>query len=252
MEAVGISQVLSDGGILAYMTIDVIAFDADDTLWHNEPLYTVTTENFVDLLAGYHDREWITARLYETEVRNLDYFGYGVKSFALSMIETAIELTEGRVTGADIRRIIDYAKQMLRAPVHLLEHVAETVAALAPAHRLMVITKGDLFDQESKLAQSGLADYFTHVEIVSEKNRAAYESILAQHRIDVGRFLMVGNSLRSDILPVVELGGRAVHIPYRTTWAHETVSEPLDEGSYYALEHIGLLPALVTQIAADE
>ena len=233
------------------MQIDVIAFDADDTLWHNEPLYTMTTEKFLDLLAGYHERDWMMKRLHETEIRNLEYFGYGIKSFSLSMIETAIELTEGRLTGAEIGRIVDLAKQMLRAPVNLLENVAETVSALAPQYRLMVITKGDLFDQESKLAQSGLADYFTHVEIVSDKNRAVYQAILTKHQIDIGRFLMVGNSPRSDILPIVELGGRAVHIPYLTTWAHELVEEPFARAGYYALENIGMLPALLERLTRD-
>lgn len=233
------------------MQIDVIAFDADDTLWHNESLYAMTTEKFLDLLAGYHERDWMMQRLHETEIRNLEYFGYGIKSFSLSMIETAIELTEGRVTGAEIGRLVELAKQMLRSPVNLLENVAETVATLAPHYRLMVITKGDLFDQESKLAQSGLADYFTHVEIVSDKHRAVYQAILAKHQIDIGRFLMVGNSPRSDILPIVELGGRAVHIPYLTTWVHEQVDEPFAHAGYYALENIGMLPALLERLTGN-
>src|SRR5687768_3259022 len=142
---------------------DVVALDADDTLWHNETLFTATQTHFRELLARYHDPEWIDRRLYETETRNLSHFGYGVKGFTLSMIETAIELTEGRVTGAEVQRIVDLGREMLRAPVDLLDGVAETVAALADAYRLVLVTKGDLFDQESKLARSGLGDAFSAV-----------------------------------------------------------------------------------------
>jgi putative hydrolase of the HAD superfamily len=227
------------------MALDVIALDADDTLWHNEPLYSMTQEKFIALLALERDGEWIMQQLYRAEVRNLDYFGYGIKGFTLSMIETAVELMAGRVTGSQIQSIIDLAKAMVKAPVELLPHVAEAVPALAARHRLMLITKGDLFDQESTLAQSGLAEHFTHVEVVSEKNRATYQALLAKHGIDPRRFLMAGNSLRSDVLPIVELGGRAVHIPYAGTWVHESVSEPVEAGRYYELAHIGLLAELV-------
>ena len=230
------------------MHIQVIGFDADDTLWHNEPLYTMTEAKFMSLLSPRRPRAEIEAQLYQTEIRNLDHFGYGIKGFTLSMIETAIELSGGDVTGREIQQIIDYAREMLRAPVELLPGVAATVEALARTHTLMLITKGDLFDQESKVARSGLAEHFAHVEVVSEKDKPTYATVLRRRGIDPAAFLMVGNSLRSDILPVVELGGSAVHIPYVTTWVHETQHAPLDPARYHTLEHVGLLPALVESL----
>ncbi len=225
---------------------DLIAFDADDTLWHTEELYVGTQDRFKQLLAPYHSAEWIEQKLYDTEMRNLRVFGYGIKGFALSMIETAIELTEGRISGAEIQRLIDLAREMLEADVRLLDHVADTVAALAERYPLMIITKGDLFDQETKVARSGLGPHFKHVEIVSDKTEASYTALLARHQVPPERFLMVGNSLRSDILPVVNLGGKAVHIPYHLTWAHEVVTETrVGESSYLTLDHIGLLPGLL-------
>src|SRR5215470_5608342 len=183
---------------------DVIAFVADDTLWHNEPLYRGAQRQVLEIVAHYHDRDWIERRMYETEIRNLEHYGYGIKGFTLSMIETAIELTEGRIGGAEIGRIIDLTREMFKAPVELLDGVAETVATLAAAHDLMLITKGDLFEQEAKIARSGLADHFRKVEIVPVKVRETYQSIAAKHKIDPRRFLMIGNSMRSDILPVIE------------------------------------------------
>ena len=224
--------------------IEVLAFDADDTLWHNESLFTVTQSRFKRLLAAYHGDEWIEAKLNETERRNIEHFGYGIKGFTLSMIETAIELTEGRISGAEIQEIIGYAKAMLLAPVELLDGVRETVGELAGLYPLMLITKGDLFDQESKIARSGLGDHFSHVEIVSEKNVGVYRAIMAKHRLDPSRFWMVGNSIKSDILPVVAAGGRAVYVPYHTTWVHERVSD-YDAASFYEIDHIGLLPGLL-------
>lgn len=202
-----------------------IAFDADDTLWHNERIFIGAKERFKALLARYHSPEWNERRLDETEARNIRHFGYGIKGFTLSMIETAIELTDGRVTGNEITEILETAKSMMASPIETLEGVRETVRALADRYRLMVITKGDLFDQESKIARSGLGDFFSAVEIVSEKTPAAYGSILRRHSIRSDRFLMVGNSLRSDILPVVEIGGNAVHIPYETEWFLDRVAD---------------------------
>jgi putative hydrolase of the HAD superfamily len=232
------------------MRIDVIGFDADDTLWHNEPLYSLTEEKFMRLLGAQHERATIEARLHETEIRNLEHFGYGVKGFTLSMIETAIELTGGQVLGREIQQIIDYAREMLQAPVRLLDHAAQTVEALAGSHRLILITKGDLFDQESKIARSGLAGHFAHIEVVTEKDGPTYEAVLRKRGINIASFLMVGNSLRSDVLPIVALGGHAVHIPYQTTWAHEAVSDAGAHSGFFELAHIGLLPALVQQLTA--
>jgi putative hydrolase of the HAD superfamily len=231
------------------MRFDIIAFDADDTLWHNETLFSMTQERFMQLLAGYHSPDLIGRKLYEIELRNLHNFGYGIKGFTLSMIETAIELTGGQVSGAVIQQIIDFTKEMVHAPVELLDHVAEVIPKLARTHRLMLLTKGDLFDQEAKLARSGLGQHFTHVEIVSDKTELSYRALFAKYALDPARFLMVGNSLRSDILPVTTLGGRAVYIPYHLTWAHEAVAGHVAEAhDYIELEHIGLLPALVEQL----
>ncbi len=223
---------------------DLIAFDADDTLWHNETLFQATAREFAALLSGPHPPEWIQERLFATEMKNLRHFGYGIKGFMLSMIETAIDLTEGRVTGAQIRTILDWGHAMLQAPIALLDGVGETVAALAGAHRLMLLTKGDLFDQESKLARSGLGEHFGAVEIVSEKTARTYATIMGRHKVEPARFLMVGNSLRSDILPVLEAGGAAIHIPYATTWVHEQVpAEAMTGRTFSTLDSIRALPA---------
>jgi putative hydrolase of the HAD superfamily len=228
---------------------DVIAFDADDTLWHNERLYTNAQASFKRLLSQYQSMEWIDERLYQTEVHNLEHFGYGIKAFALSMIETAVELTEGRISGRDIQAIIALAKEMLTADVELLDHTAKTLSQLAAIYPLMLVTKGDMRDQEIKIARSGLGSYFRHVEIVSDKNRENYKALLKRHRIKPERFLMVGNSLRSDILPVLEIGATAVYIPYVMTWAHEAAEPPpTDQPGYYKLEHLGLLPSLLEKI----
>lgn len=221
--------------------IRVIAFDADDTLWHNEGYYRDAEAAFRRMLAAYHDEAWIQERLFATEMRNLGHFGYGIKSFVLSMIETAIELTDGRVTGQEIQTIVDLGKHMLAHPVETLAHAPETLAALRDRYRLMLITKGDLLDQEAKLARSGLDVFFSAVEVVSEKDENAYRAILCRHGIQPSEFLMVGNSVRSDILPVVALGGHAVHVPYDTTWIHEHV-EDADTSGFSTLEHLGMLP----------
>ncbi len=232
---------------------DVIAFDADDTLWHSESLYAGVQDRFTQLLAPYCDAHQVERRLLQIEVGNLQYYGYGVKGFTLSLIEAAIELSEGRIQGGDIRRVIDWAKDMLTAEVQLLDHAADTVAQLAESYPLMLITKGDLFDQEIKLARSGLGPYFRYVEVVSEKTAERYATVLARHRLDPSRLLMVGNSLRSDILPVLALGGQAVHIPYAITWAHEQAAPTAGVGpGYYELEHLGLLPGLVRQLRQNQ
>jgi putative hydrolase of the HAD superfamily len=228
---------------------DVIAFDADDTLWHCERDFQAVHESFLGLLSAFHERDWIEARLLEVERRNLGTFGYGVKGFVLSMIETAVELTEGRVTGQEIQRIVDWGKGMVHGPVDTLPGVAETLAMLAKTHQLMVITKGDLFDQESKVARSGLGGHFMAVEVVSEKTEAAYRSVMARHRIHPDRFLMVGNSLKSDILPVRALGARAVHVPYPLTWALERVEGVTPEShGYHVVENLVALPELLARL----
>jgi len=227
---------------------DMIAFDADDTLWHSERYYAQTQIEFVKLLAQYRDEEYIRAHLYEVESRNIQHFGYGVKGFALSMIETAVELTDGHVSGRDIQTIISLARDMLNADIELLNGVSDTIAALAGSHRLMVITKGDLLDQEKKIQRSGLGKYFHSIEVVSEKTRETYARLLAEHSIAPQKFFMVGNSLRSDILPILELGGSAVYIPYEITWQHETAEPPTRHPGFYQLEGIGRLPALLGEL----
>ena len=218
--------------------ITTIGFDADDTLWHNESLYTMTAAKFRDMLSGYQDPEVIDRRLYETEIENLHRFGYGIKSFALSMIEAAIELTEGRITGREVQQIIDAAKEMQASPVELLPCVPETLQNLSQNYPLILITKGDLFDQEAKLARSGLSEFFARVEVVSEKDEDTYGRVLAKHNIDPERFLMVGNSVRSDVLPLKALGAEAVHIPYVTTWAHEMVDRESIKHEFTSLENM--------------
>jgi putative hydrolase of the HAD superfamily len=184
--------------------------------------------------------------MYETEIRNLEHYGYGIKGFTLSIIETAIELTEGRISGAEIGRIIELTREMFKAPVELLDGVEETLATLGATHDLMLITKGDLFEQQAKIARSGLADRFAKVEIVPVKIAETYQSIVARHDISPQRFLMVGNSIRSDVLPVIDMGGRAVHIPYETTWEHEIVpEEELAGREFIRLSHIRELPDFI-------
>jgi putative hydrolase of the HAD superfamily len=229
--------------------LDLIAFDADDTLWHNESLYQATSARLAEILAPYSPDGRVEAELFQTEMQNLRYYGYGLKSFGLSMIETAVRITGGRVQGNEIGQIVELVKGMARTPVQLLDGVAEVVAELAAAHRLVLVTKGDLLDQERKLDQSGLASCFDHVEIVSDKNVDVYRALLVRLRVAPQHFLMVGNSLKSDILPVVELGGHAVYIPYHVTWAHEVATVAHDSPRGYAeLEHIGLLPEFLRQI----
>ncbi len=230
----------------------IIAFDADDTLWQNERLYARAQDQLRQLLAPYIAEDQMDESLYRTEMRNIEHFGYGIKAFALSMIETAIEISDGRITAREIQRIIDSARDMILADVELLEHVAETLAVLSEHHSLMLITKGDLRDQETKLSRSGLGDYFRYVEIVSDKNIQTYRGILERRSVQPAQFLMVGNSLRSDILPVLEMGGQAVYIPQELTWVHESADMPAaDRPGFHQLAHIGLLPSLVAELETE-
>ncbi len=229
--------------------VQVVAFDADDTLWHTERVFVEAKERFAALLAPYHSPDWIESRLYDTEMRNLQHYGYGIKSFTLSMIETAVQLTEGRIRGQEIQQLLELAKDMLAMPIHLMDGVEETVARLAGSFRLMIVTKGDLFDQESKIARSGLGDYFDHVEVVSSKDRATYEDITTRVGVSPRRFVMVGDSLRSDVLPVIEVGGNAIHVPSDTSWEHEQV--PPDVAARYEFlraESIRDVPRLLGEL----
>ena len=227
-------------------SIKVIGFDADDTLWHNETIYSLTQEKFKELLSPYHNEEWIDKRLFETEMGNLKFYGYGIKSFTLSMIETAVELSEGRITGEEIKAILSFGREMMITPVKVFDGVYDVLSQLSKEYKLLLVTKGDLIDQQSKIAQSRLESFFFGVEIVSNKLPETYEAILRRHKIDPAHFLMVGNSLRSDVLPILEIGGQAVFIPYHITWAHEEVAAVEHENhQYFQLEDIGQLPSLL-------
>lgn len=215
------------------MTTDrlrLVGFDADDTLWHSEGYFQAAHAEFERILGGYIALEdaRVHERLLAAERANLRIFGYGAKGMALSMLETAIELTEERIAARDLHRLIVLAKDILAHPVELLPDVRAAVEAVAATHRVVLITKGDLFHQEAKIARSGLADLFTRIEIVSDKNPAAYTRVITECGETAARFAMIGNSLRSDIEPVLQLGGWGVHVPYHVTWAHE-LEHGLDE-----------------------
>jgi putative hydrolase of the HAD superfamily len=230
------------------LTIEVVGFDGDDTLWHNESVFALTHERFRALVAPFGDATVLDERLSATEMANLSLFGYGVKAFTLSMIETAIELTGGRIPASAIQRIIEAGKAMLVHPVELLDGVEATLDAVGRHHRLLLVTKGDLFDQEAKLARSGLARRFWRVAIVAEKDPDTYRRVLAQHAVDPARFVMVGNSVRFDIQPVVEIGGRAVHVPHELTWAHEAAPPIEGHDRVWNLDRLTDLPALLERI----
>jgi putative hydrolase of the HAD superfamily len=225
------------------MTITTVGLDADDTLWHNETIFRLTHQRYVDLLAPFGDEAVLEARLAETEKRNLATYGYGAKGFILSMIETAIELTDGRVTTPVIREILAAGREMFAAPVEALPGVPEALAALSERYRLVLITKGDLIHQESKVVASGLGDLFQAVEIVSEKDADTYRRVFARHGTGPAEAVMVGNSMRSDILPALEAGAWGVYIPYHITWAHEVAEAPADHARFVELASIADLTA---------
>jgi putative hydrolase of the HAD superfamily len=226
----------------------LIGFDADDTLWHNETLYARVHERYRALLASHHDAATVDRSLLATEKRNLELYGYGIKSYTLSAIETAITLTDGKFSSAEIRQLITLGQEMLAHPVELIEGVAETLAALAPHHRLVVITKGDLRDQQRKVAKSGLQAHFEAVEVVAEKDEPTYAALLRRHGVKPEQFLMVGNSVKSDILPVLALGGAGVHVPYHLQWELDRAdTHPEASGRFFPVEHIRAVPAAITQ-----
>jgi putative hydrolase of the HAD superfamily len=231
------------------MRLEAIAFDADDTLWHSECHYRDSEASWLNLLAPYDIKgETALAIFHRIEIANLTSFGFGIKGFILSMIEAAIEATGGKVSLKDIQAIIELGKAMTRQELRLMDYSAETVAHLAKTHPLMLITKGDLMDQERKIASSGLAGYFGMVEVVSSKTAEIYAALLQKHSLVPERFLMIGNSIPSDILPVLEIGGWGVYVPHALTWAHETSTPPVTNHRYFEIEHLGLLPDLVNQI----
>ena len=231
------------------MAITVVGLDGDDTLWHNETRFQLTQAELRELLQRHVPDADVERHLAETEMKNLGIYGYGVKAFTLSMIETAIELTQGKIPAGDIEVILGWGKRMLMEPTELLPGVEEALRELSLRYELLLITKGDLFDQESKLARSGLAELFLGVEILSEKNVDSYRGVLKRRGIRPEEFVMAGNSLRSDVLPVLQLGGRAVHIPYHVTWHHEEVpEESLPRQGWARIESIAELRRVMAQL----
>jgi putative hydrolase of the HAD superfamily len=236
---------LRSGGEV-HLAIRYVAFDGDDTLWHNETRFHLTQTALRDLLRRHVPDADVDRHLSDVEMRNLSLYGYGVKAFTLSMLETAIQVTNGRIPTADLEVILGWGKKMLGEPTELLDGVEAALREMNGRYELLLITKGDLFDQESKLARSGLASMFSGVEILSEKNVDSYRSVLRRRHIEPEEFVMVGNSLRSDIAPVVALGGRGVHIPYPLTWHHEQVPEDsMPREGWHRLANIAELGALL-------
>ncbi|MCK5749633.1 MAG: HAD family hydrolase [Oricola sp.] len=228
--------------------LKLIAFDADDTLWQNERFFRTTEAAFADLLRNYADPDHLTERLLETEKRNLVRYGFGIKGFILSMIETAIEVTEGKAPASVIQSILDTGQEMLRHPVELLPHAAETVEALAKDHKVMLITKGDLFDQERKIAQSGLAEIFDAIEIVSDKQADTYRGFFTRYGDGADSAMMVGNSLKSDVIPALEAGGWGVFTPHDLTWSVEHAEKPDGHPRFREIADLGALPDLIRDL----
>lgn len=223
--------------------VKVIGFDADDTLWHNEAYFLEAQERFWGLMGDFLPQHTTSRELMQTEIQNIDLYGYGIKAFILSMVETAIRISEGTITTKVIEQIIGYGKDMLAKPVELIDDVEAVLSALEGRYRLVVVTKGDLLDQQRKLEKSGLEDFFHHVEIVSEKNAAGYLKLLQHLDVGPGQFAMIGNSLKSDVLPVLGLGGYGIHVPYHTTWEHEHVDIQITDPNFVELAKIkDLLP----------
>ena len=222
---------------MSLQEIKAIAFDADDTLWENETLFREAESRFCELLKGYMDEEECNKMLFDLEMKNLPLYGYGIKPFTLSLIEAAITFSNGKIPISIIEKLIIIGKEMLEAPVVLIEGIEETLRQLTEKYELIMATKGDLLDQERKLAKSGLESYFHHIEIVSDKTPKQYQNLVKQLYINPNQFLMVGNSVKSDILPVLEIGGHAFHIPFHTTWEHEMVREPVKHPNFKLLSN---------------
>ena len=228
-------------------TLTTIGFDADDTLWQNEQFYSLTRGRFLDLLKEHADADRLAERLLETQKRTLKLYGFGIKGFTLSMIETAIAVTEGKVTAATVEKILEAGREMLEHPVETLPGAREAVEALVGRYRLVLVTKGDLFDQERKLAASGLGELFDGVEIVSDKNRATYERVFTRHGDGPDRAMMIGNSLKSDVVPAIEAGGWGVYVPHELTWVVEHADEPEGHPRFRRIEHLGELTKVIEE-----
>ncbi|MGF7072853.1 HAD family hydrolase [Mucilaginibacter sp. R-33] len=220
------------------MNLKVIAFDADDTLWVNEPYFQATEERFCSLLENFSPQHTISKELFKVEVDNLPLYGYGIKGYILSMIEAALSISEKNISVDVVETIIQYGKDMLNQPIELLNEVEDVLSSLKDHYRLVVATKGDLLDQERKLKKSGLAHYFHHIEIMSDKKEDDYIKLIKHLDINPDEFMMIGNSLKSDVMPVINIGGHAVHVPYHTTWAHEHVETVLTHKNFKQADKI--------------
>ncbi|MFC3880780.1 HAD family hydrolase [Algoriphagus namhaensis] len=225
--------------------IKTIAFDADDTLWVNEPFFREAEEKFAGLLEDYLPRHAAIKELYVKEIQNLSTYGYGIKGFMLSMIETALEVTNGKVPYGFTEKVIQIGRDMLEKPVELLPGVEKVLKELNGTYRLVLATKGDLLDQERKLKKSGLESHFHHIEIMSEKKAADFNKLIKHLDVKPEEFVMIGNSLKSDILPVLELGGFAIHIPYHITWGHEQIEHQINHPNFHQTETIAEVAKLI-------
>lgn len=228
--------------------ITTIGFDADDTLWQNEAFFRISQERFVELLSDVAPSDHLLERLTEAEMRNLGHYGFGIKGFVLSMIETALDVTDNRVSGKVVRELVDAGQEMLRHPIHLLDGAREAVEALAGNHTLVLITKGDLLDQERKLAQSGLGDLFDAVEIVSDKTQATYRDAFSRHGAGPDRAMMVGNSLKSDVVPAIEAGAWGVYVPHELTWSYEHSEPPRQHPRFREITSLRHLAGTVSSL----
>ena len=222
-----------------FKNIKVIAFDADDTLWVNETYFREAEETFAELISKYETKNKIDQELFKTEIKNLEIYGYGIKGFVLSMVECALELSNYKLPQKTIKKILDIGKEMLAQPIELLDGVEEVLSNLQGKYKLIVATKGDLLDQEKKLEKSNLIKYFHHIEVMSDKKEKDYLKLMKHLEVEPSELLMIGNSLKSDVLPLVALGASAIHIPFHTTWAHEEVtSEEKNDASYKTISKI--------------
>lgn len=216
-----------------YEHIKVIGFDADDTLWVNETYFREAEQEFAQLMAAYETANKVDQELFKKEMDNLPLYGYGVKAFVLSMVESSLEISNNQVSNETIQKILNIGKNMIDKPVEILDGVEEVLEQLSAKYRLILATKGDLLDQERKLKKSGLTDYFHHIEVLSDKKEDNYSQLLHHLEIEPLEFLMIGNSLKSDILPLVNLKAHAIHVPFHTTWAHEQVTTKEMNGKAY-------------------
>lgn len=230
------------------MNIKVIAFDADDTLWVNEPFFQETEKKFYQLMEDYLPAHSVAKELFKIEIANLDLYGYGIKAYILSMIEAALHISEKTISVEVVEKILEYGKEMLDKPIELLDGVEDALKALHGKYKLVVATKGDLKDQHKKLHESGLGHYFHHIEVMSDKQKIDYTKMLQRLEVNPSEFYMIGNSLKSDVLPVLEIGGHACHIPFHTTWAHEQIDHTIEHPNFRQMDTITqLLPFLLSE-----